>query len=41
MSIIRGSVMSGTDLTSFSAMNLSDFQARERMQIQARLKENS
>ena len=33
--------MSGTDLTSFSAMNLSDFQARERMQIQARLKENS
>ena len=41
MSSIRGSVMSGTDLTSFSAMNLSDFQARERMAIQARLKENS
>ena len=37
----RGSVMSGTDLTSYSAMNLSDFQASKRAQIQAELSERA
>ena len=38
---IRGSVVSGTDLTSYSAMNLSDFQANRRAEIQAELSERA
>ena len=37
----RGSVVSGTDLTSFSAMNLSEFQASKRAQLQAELAERA
>lgn len=37
----RGSVMSGTDLTSYSALNLSNFQANKRAQLQAELTERA
>ena len=39
--IIRGSVMSGTDLTSYSALNLNEFQLNRRSQIQRDLEENA
>ena len=37
----RGSVMSGTDLTSYSAVHLSDYQANRRAEIQAELSERA
>ena len=38
---MRGSVVSGTDLTSYSAINLTDFQANRRAEIQAELSERA
>ena len=41
MMMSRGSVMSGTDLTSYSAVQLSDYQASRRAEIQAELSERA